>query len=158
MYNNNNNNNNNNKSDNDNDIKTKASSVVSEGRQHGVLITFQVRKSMTFHHKQTDIEYQQTPNATCRCTYCFMYCTCRLHVCKTYLLKNFQDLKKIAPLSKMPQVIEATDLDIISKQSNQGWLHTFFHSSHNGRKVIIQQDHVGCLFGHIRAGNTHSNT
>ena len=35
---------------------------------------------------------------------------------------------------------------------------TFFHSSHNGGKVIIQENHVSSLFGDIRSSNTHSYT
>merc|ERR1712223_2050982 len=35
---------------------------------------------------------------------------------------------------------------------------TFFNTSNNGCKVIIQQDHVSGLFGYIRSSNTHSNT
>lgn len=35
---------------------------------------------------------------------------------------------------------------------------TFFNPSHNGGKVVIQQNHVSCLLGDIWASNTHSNT
>lgn len=34
---------------------------------------------------------------------------------------------------------------------------TLLHACHNGGKVVIQQDHVGCIFSSIRAGNAHGH-
>ena len=32
---------------------------------------------------------------------------------------------------------------------------TFFNGGHDGGKVIIKQDHVSYLFGHLSASNAH---
>merc|ERR1719431_2002757 len=60
---------------------------------------------------------------------------------------------------------EGRDLgNIGSKSVSDGFLQvvedktTFFYACDNGSKVIIEQDHVGCLLGHIRSSNTHGNS
>ena len=35
---------------------------------------------------------------------------------------------------------------------------TFAHSSHNGREIVIRQNHLGRLLGHFRTRNAHSHT
>ena len=60
---------------------------------------------------------------------------------------------------------EGRDFGDVGRQSvGDGFLQvvedetTLLHTGHDRSKVVVQEDHVGRLFGHVRSGDTHGDT